>query len=93
MQHVAAQSMVRRSETGDNMAYFNSDDPEAQNKMRDMFGPGQVDQQIRQALQFCWMMLPDDRKNIDELEKQIRRILDRALKDFREDTDAFSLTQ
>jgi hypothetical protein len=62
---------------------------EAAEKMADFFGPGQVDQPIRQAIHFCWMALPKDRKNTDELEKQVRRIVDRALKDFREDSEQF----
>ena len=63
---------------------------EAADKMAEMFGPGQIDQMIRQEIHFCWMALPKDRKNADELEKQIRRIVDRALKDFREDQEQFS---
>lgn len=58
-------------------------------RMADFFGPGQVDQTVRQAIHFCWMALPKDRKTADELEKQIRRIVDRALKDFREDSEQF----
>lgn len=73
------------------MAVFDSNDPDAAKKMRQMFGPGQVDEQIRQAIHICWMMLPDDRKTVDELEKQMRRIIDRAFKDLREDTEAFGL--
>ncbi len=73
------------------MAGFSSDDPEGPKKMRAMFGPGQVDQSVRQAIQMCWMMLPDDAKTVDELEKQFRRIVDRAIKDLREDSDAFGL--
>ena len=76
------------------MASFSSstgDDPEASKKMRGMLGPGQVDQGVRQAIQMCWMMLPDDAKTVDELERQIRRIVDRAIKDLREDADAFGL--
>jgi hypothetical protein len=61
-------------------------DPE---KFRDFFGPAQIDQSIRMAVQFCWMQLPKSRRNHDELEKQIRRIVDRALRDFREDQQAF----
>jgi len=75
------------------MAVFDPKDPEASGRMRDMFGPGQVDQQIRQAIQFCWMMLPDGQKTVDELEKQMRRIIERALKAVREDSDAFGLGQ
>lgn len=73
------------------MAMFESNDPDAVNRMRDMFGPGQLDQQIRQAIHLGWMMLPADRKTLDELEKQVRRVLDRAFKDLREDADAFGL--
>lgn len=65
-------------------------DEDAAAKMAEMFGPGQIDQMIRQGVQFCWMALPKDRKNMDELETQIRRIVDRALRDFREDREQFS---
>lgn len=54
-----------------------------------MFGPGQVDQNIRQAIHLCWMMLPDERKNLDALEREIRRVVDRALQDFRNDYHVF----
>jgi hypothetical protein len=64
-------------------------DEEAARRMADFFGPGQVDQTVRQAIHFCWMSLPKDRKNVEELEKQIRRIFDRALRDFREDSEQF----
>ena len=37
------------------------DDEESLDKMREMFGPMQIDQQIRQAIQFCWMGLPPSR--------------------------------
>jgi hypothetical protein len=63
-------------------------DPE---KIRAMFGPGEVDQSIRQAIQMCWMMLPKNKKNVDELERQIRRLMERAIKDFRKDINAFGL--
>ena len=73
------------------MAAFSSDDPETMNKMRSMFGPGQVDQSVRQALQMCWMMIPDGTNKLDEVEKEFRRIVDRAIKDLREDAKAFGL--
>jgi hypothetical protein len=57
--------------------------------MSEFFGPAQIDQGIRQTIQFCWMSLPKDRRTVEELEQQIRRIMDRALKDFREDRQAF----
>ena len=73
------------------MAVFNNDDPDAVNKMRAMFSPGQIDQSIRQTIMMCWMMLPDGSKSVDEVELQIRRIVDRAIKDLREDAKAFGL--
>lgn len=73
------------------MAMFNKDDPDAAKTMREMFSPAQIDQSVRQAMQFCWMMLPENAKTVDELEKQFRRIVDRAIKDLREDAEAFGL--
>jgi hypothetical protein len=71
------------------MAFFPNDDPETANRMRSFMGPSQVDQQIRQAIQVAWMMLPDDKKTVDDVERVIRQTVDRALKDFREDAEAF----
>ena len=71
------------------MAFFDASDDDSLDKMRDMFGPAQIDQQIRQAIHFCWLGLPKDKRNVDELERQIRRLVDRALRDVREDFDEF----
>jgi hypothetical protein len=74
------------------MMYFENSsggEGDAAEKMADFFGPPQVDQMIRQAIQYCWMSLPKERRTPEELEKQLRRLLDRALKDFREDREAF----
>ncbi len=62
---------------------------EAAERMSEFFGTGQIDQSVRQAVQFCWMALPKERRTPEELEKQLRRLLERALKDFREDRAAF----
>ena len=70
------------------MSGFNWSDEESWEKARQVFGPGQVDHLIRQAVQFCWMGLPKDKRNVNELERQIRRIVDRALQDIREDFDS-----
>ena len=68
---------------------FDHNDEESSDKMRDFFGPGQVDHAVRQAIHMCWMMLPNENRNVDELERQFRRIVDRALKDLREDDQQF----
>ncbi len=75
------------------MAMFDAGDPDAARKVRAMFSPSQVDQSIRHAIEMCWMMLPEDGKSVDELEKQLRRIVDRALKDLREDAEAFGIRE
>ena len=67
-----------------------SGEGELAEKMKDCFGPGHIDQLIRQAVQWCWTALPKERRNARELEKQVRRLVDRALKDFREDNEAFA---
>jgi len=59
--------------------------------MRDMFGPQAVDQHIRQALTTCWMMLPEERRNADGIAAEIRRVVERALKDLKDDAKAFGL--
>ena len=57
--------------------------------MSDLFGPGHVDHTIRQAIQVCWMSLPKEKRTAEEVERQIRRLVERTLKDFREDGEAF----
>ncbi len=71
------------------LEHINPNDEEGAEKMRDLFGPTQIDHQIRQAIQFCWIGLPKEKKNVDEVERQIRRLVDRALRDLREDFDEF----
>jgi hypothetical protein len=73
------------------MARFDLNDPKTEKRMRSFLSPQQVDQQIRQAIQFCWMTLPPKRQNVAEVEKQIRRLVERALKDLREDAKNFDL--
>jgi len=74
------------------LQFGRSDDEESFDKMRDFFNPSQVDNSVRQAMQMCWMMLPNDKRNVDELENQFRRIVDRAFKDMREDEQEFGIS-
>jgi hypothetical protein len=71
------------------MAFASNDDPESLERLRSFMGPGHVDQMVHQAMQCAWMMLPDDRKTVAEVERVIRQIVDRALKNFRDDAEAF----
>jgi hypothetical protein len=46
--------------------------------------PGTVDRKIRAAIRVAWSMLPVEQKSAAEVERMIRQIVDRELKDFRE---------
>jgi hypothetical protein len=70
---------------------FDPNDPESERKIRSILGPHATDQALRQAVQMCWMSLPKERRNPDEIEKEIRSLVDRVLRDFREDTKRFGL--
>jgi hypothetical protein len=52
--------------------------------------PAHLDQSIRQAVQLCWTVIPKDRRTIEELNQQFRRVAERALRDFAEDKTAFA---
>ena len=60
-----------------------------QRAMREMFGPGGVDQQVRQAISTCWMMLPPQRRNPEAVAAEVRRIVERALGNLAEDAAVF----
>jgi hypothetical protein len=82
---------LKRPSKGIPVAFFSGDDPNLPDKFRKIFGPEPIDQQIRQVIQLCWMMLPEEKRSVDEVDRQIRRIVDRALHDLREDFDSFGL--
>jgi hypothetical protein len=67
------------------MEKFEDADPE---QVRAMMGPGAVDAQLRQAVQFCWMLLPPAQRSLEAVEKEVRRLVDRMFKDMREDEAA-----
>jgi hypothetical protein len=51
--------------------------------------PAQSDLFIRQAIQMCWLALPPTKKNPGEVRAVCTRLLERALKDFEEDSELF----
>jgi hypothetical protein len=61
---------------------------EEEQRMKHVFGPGHADAQVRQALQMLWFAMPANRRNVDEVEREFRRLVERALKDLREDSAA-----
>ncbi len=64
---------------------------ESKEGMRQFMGPRAVDQSVRHAISTCWMMLPDEKKTVDAVEAEIRRLVDRAIDNLREDAEAFGL--
>lgn len=56
-----------------------------------VYGPSGPDQAIRQAILLVWGLMPNDRKNPRAVADQIRRLVDRALKDMDEDAGQFNL--
>jgi hypothetical protein len=58
-------------------------------KSIEAFGPNAVDRQLREAIQLCWMLMPSNRKSIDEVEKEIHRMVERAFGEMRDDLDRF----
>jgi hypothetical protein len=63
-------------------------DKDGMGKMLASMGPGMVDQLVRQAIQFCWMQMPAERQNPEAVGAEVRRILDRALRNLAEDVAA-----
>jgi hypothetical protein len=60
--------------------------------MREMHGPQGVDQAVRQAVSICWTMLPKEKRSVENVEKEIRRLVERVLRDFKEDNEAFGVS-
>ena len=56
-----------------------------------MMGPGHVDTQLREAIRWCWMALPPDKRTVGGVQTEIRRLVERALKDLEDDAKAFGI--
>jgi hypothetical protein len=68
---------------------FDPNDDEQFEKIRHIFNPEMIDMSLRNAIRNTWMVLPKEKRTIDEAEKQIRRMVDRAFRDMREDFESF----
>jgi len=72
------------------VAYFKFDRSlEDELRCRGFLGPTMVDQQMRLTIQFCWLSLPEAKRTPEEVENQVRKILERAIRDFRDDYQHF----
>jgi hypothetical protein len=63
-------------------------DPQSLERYRQQVIP-MLDQQIRSTLGMIWMALPPERQSVTEVEREFRRMADRALDNLREDVAAF----
>lgn len=69
----------------------NGDEREYIENLRLSMGPQHLEQMIRQCVGLCWTMLPQDKRNIGEVESQLRRVFERAMSNLREDASQFGL--
>lgn len=60
-------------------------------KMAEAMGPGMADTMIREGIKMCWIMMPKDKKTVEHVETEARRLVERALRDLREDAQAFGV--
>ena len=65
------------------------DDPEALSNFLRRDLPDAAKDSISKAILFGWWLLPQDRRTVDNLERELRRLVDEALQYFRENTDRF----
>ncbi len=59
---------------------------------REIYGPNGVNSAIGQAITSCWHVLPKDTRSMERLDAEVRRIVERALKNVKEDAEAFGFT-
>jgi hypothetical protein len=59
--------------------------------MREFLGPQAVDNAVRQAISTCWVILPEGKRSVDAVEAEVRRVVERALANLRDDASAFGI--
>jgi hypothetical protein len=63
------------------MAIYEFQGPES--AMAKVFGPNLVQSRIDEAIFFEWLVLPEDKKSMDNLEAEIRRLVDESFQNLR----------
>lgn len=61
--------------------------------IRREMGPLIVDNAIRQAIEHCWRAFPEEERTVEKVAQEIRRLVDRALDNFKEDAAAFGFVE
>jgi hypothetical protein len=68
---------------------LDSNDPESLHKFLQENGCNAAKDAIRPTMVLGWWLLPKDQRTEDILEREIRRLVDDAIREFREDRDRF----
>ncbi len=71
------------------MAMFDAKDPESLSDFIRATAPDAADESIRKAIVFGWWLLPMALRTDENLERQIRKLVDDAIRDFKVDKDRF----
>ena len=71
------------------MKMFDPKDPESLSKFLQETAPDAAKESITKAIVFGWWLLPKDLRTDDSLEREIRHLVDEAIREFREDRDRF----
>jgi hypothetical protein len=64
-------------------------DPESLSKVLRQTSPDAASDSIRNAIRFGWWLLPKDQRTEENLEREIRCLVDDAIREFRQDKDRF----
>ena len=64
-------------------------DAESLSKFLRQMSPDAANDSIRKAIIFGWWLLPKDQRTEENLEREIRGLVDDAIREFREDKDRF----
>jgi hypothetical protein len=67
-------------------------DEQSLDSAREFFKPELVEQQLRNALLFCFLALPHDKRNLNDLEHEFRKSVERMLRELHEQGGRFSTT-
>ena len=71
------------------MKMFDPKDPESLSKFLQETAPDAAKEGVRKAMVFGWWLLPKDQRTDDGLEREIRLLVDEAIREFREDRERF----
>ncbi len=68
---------------------FDPGDEAQMKKFRKVFNAHHVDTLIRNAIQAAWLIMPEEKRTVDVVERLIRRMVNRAFRNMREDMKDF----